>query len=245
MVIVMEKSIIYLDLIVLANTMINFIFLFFIQKIFSKKVNYINLFFTALVGGLMIIPAFYSYLYLKIMKIIGGLLIGLILSNTFEKTQKVIKISLFYTLNFSFIGILMSFKISEWYVLICAIIVILIMICLENYRKYHIFLKDCEYNVIIKSDKNVINIKGFLDTGNSSSHQGIPLVFINHKYKIDTNKLKKYLINIETVNGVKIIEGFLYKDLVIEANHRKCYKDAIIVFSDISVDCLLNPMLLL
>lgn len=245
MVIVMEKSIIYLDLIVLANTMINFIFLFFIQKIFSKKVNYINLFFTSLVGGLMIIPAFYSYLYLKIMKIIGGLLIGLILSNTFEKTQKVIKISLFYTLNFSFIGILMSFKISEWYILICAIIVILIIICLENYRKYHIFLKGCEYNVIIKSDNNVINIKGFLDTGNSSSYQGIPLVFINHKYKIDTNKLKKYLINIETVNGVKIIEGFLYKDLVIEANHRKCYKDAIVVFSDISVDCLLNPMLLL
>lgn len=245
----MEKSIIYLDLIVLSNMAINFIFLLFIQKVYQEKRNLFMIFLSSFLGGLLIIYAFYNYIYLKIMKLIGGVILVLLVTRNDHFSKKVIKISLFYTLNLSFIGVITSFRISEWYLLLCAIIVILILITFENYRKYHIFIRTCEYNVIIKSINNNVKIKGFMDTGNTSVYLGYPIIYISkelyYKYNLELISKKKYLINIESVNGISEVCGYLYHDLVIIINNKRYYKDVIIVLSDISIDCILNPQIML
>lgn len=239
------KTILYLDLIILLDSIFNFIFIYLIERIYNEKTNYFLISGVSLLGGLMIILAIYSQLFLNIFKIIGGLILIILSTIKNEKSKIIIKISLFYTLNFSLVGLLSAFKVNNWYSLVGGLIVILVLIIFENYRKYHIFIKRSEYNVIIKSDKNIINLKGFLDTGNMSTYLGYPIVYINKKHNISTKYLKKYFISLETINGVDYHEGFLYKDLILIINNKKHYRDVIIVFTDIEVDCLLNPMLLL
>ena len=239
------RNVIYLDIIVLLDILINFIFLIFIERIYNEKKSLIKIIVASITGGLLIIPVFYYKYYLKIFKILGGLIIVLLLSFTNEKSKVIIKISLFYTINFSFVGLLTTFKITKWYILIASIVVILIIVFLENYRKYHIFIRDCEYNVIIYSNNKLYKIKGLLDTGNISSFLGYPIIYINEKYNLKFDSLDKVNINIETVNGINCTKGYIYKNFLFEVNNKKYFRDVIIVLSNISVDCLLNPMLML
>lgn len=245
MVIILNDNIIYLDLIILYDFFINFIFLFFIEKIYNEKIKIFHLLLVSFIGSILIIFAFYNAIYLKVMKIILGLLLIIFLCFSNEKSKIIIKISLFYTLNFGFVGLLTAFKITKWYYLFCGIIVIFILLFFENYRKYHIFIKSNEYNVIMKNKRYTVNIKGLLDTGNMSSYLGYPVVYLNKKFYFLIEDKNKVVLSIETVSGIKHIDGVIYKNFLFEVNKKKYYRDVVLVLSDINVDCLLNPMLLL
>lgn len=241
----MNRVIVYMDIILLFDLLINFLFLRFIEKVYSEKVNNFKLLLISFIGSLLIIPVFFSAFYMKIMKVIGGIILIILLCKTNEKSKIIIKISLFYALNFGLVGILTTFKITKWYYLLCGIIVILILFALENYRKYHIFIRDNEYNVIIENKEKIINIKGLLDTGNLSSYLGYPIVYLNKKYNFIIEDQKKVVLEIESVGGVKSVYGYIYKNFLFKIKDKKYYRDVILVLSDISVDCLLNPMLML
>lgn len=159
--------------------------------------------------------------------------------------EKIIKATTYYLLNFAFIGILKVFDIQKWFLLLFAILVLVLIFFIQNNKKYYIFNESCKYNVIVKNDKKIIELNGFLDTGNKAMHKGIPICFVNEKYKKSFGEFKKQiLVNIDTISGSAILEGYIPSYFLIEIKGIKRAKKVILCFVNLEEECLVNSLIL-
>ena len=236
--------VIYLDLILLSNFLINFLFLSFIEKLFNDKIKYLRITIASVIGSLFVLVYFTDYIYLFICKLIGGILITIIGLVNITKSKQIIKICLFYALNFAFVGFLQSFKINDWYLLLVAIIVILGLFVFENSRKYFIFINRCKYNVIVLFENCVLSLESFLDTGNECFYNNTPVIFINQRYK-PSGLIAIGIMNINTVSGNSSVEVYKPLEFWVIINKKKIKKDVYVLFSDFEKDCLLGSNLLI
>lgn len=236
--------IIYLDLIMISNFIIEFMFLFILEKIYDGNVKYWRIIIASLIGSFSLVLFFYNYIFYTIFKIIGGFLIGMIAFSSISKSKQLIKISSFYALNFAFVGFLKSFNINAWYLLIVSVIAILGLFILESNKKYFIFLNRCTYNVIVTFNNRRLEVKGFLDTGNECYCDYIPVIFLDEKFKESGLQPVNHLL-INTANGTDIKMCYRADDFSIVIGKKKIKKEVYIVFSDIKKECILNPSILL
>lgn len=159
--------------------------------------------------------------------------------------EKIIKATTYYLLNFAFIGILKVFDIQKWFLLLLAILVLVFIFFIQNNKKYYIFNESCKYNVIVKNDKKIIELNGFLDTGNKAMYKGIPICFVNEKYKKCFGEFKKQiLVNIDTISGSTILEGYIPSYFLIEIKGIKRAKKVILCFVNLEEECLVNSLIL-
>lgn len=237
-----DFMILYLDLLFIYDFTVSFVLLCFLEKLFCNKVKYRYIAFSSFVQSVIVSISIFNYSILYVFKIIGGLLIGMIAFKKTLFTEKVVKISLFYIVNFAFVGFLKAFHISNHYTLIIALVVIMTLFILESFKKYFIFLKHCEYNVITIINGKTYKLKGFLDTGNKSTYKGIPIVYINKKYETLSNNLVNVIVN--GINGSMESIGIVPEVFVLESDKCKKAKKVIICFKDIEEECILNPLLL-
>lgn len=159
--------------------------------------------------------------------------------------EKIIKATTYYLLNFAFIGILKVFDIQKWFLLLFAILVLVFIFFIQNNKKYYIFNESCKYNVIVKNDKKIIELNGFLDTGNKAMYKGIPICFVNEKYKKSFGEFKKQiLVNIDTISGSAILEGYIPSYFLIEIKGIKRAKKVILCFVNLEEECLVNSLIL-
>jgi len=237
--------IVYLDLVFILNSFINFILLFSLEKMFSDSFSYKKIILSSLLGGGIVAASFYSTIFFKIFKIIGGIVIVLfgIKKNTINKI--LIKIFTFYTENLALVGVLASFKINTCLLLFFATTLILGLMFFEKFRKQYIFHENFKYNVIVTQKDNVIKIQGFFDSGNfSSSENGIPLVFINKKYfNISFNNY--VLVKVKGIINEEIKKAYVVDKFEVIINKKRVEKKVLIVFSEISEDCLLNSLIMI
>lgn len=237
--------IIYMDLIMIYDFLINAIIMYSIEKCYKQKVKKISIIIPSVISSLFIPLFFINYIFLKIFRVCGGLIMYLFMSKRNTIKEKIIKATTYYLLNFAFIGILKVFDIQKWFLLLLAILVLVLIFFIQNNKKYYIFNESCKYNVIVKNDKKIIELNGFLDTGNKAMYKGIPICFVNEKYKKSFGEFKKQiLVNIDTISGSAILEGYIPSYFLIEIKGIKRAKKVILCFVNLEEECLVNSLIL-
>ncbi|OLA07622.1 MAG: hypothetical protein BHW12_05960 [Coprobacillus sp. 28_7] len=237
--------IIYMDLIMIYDFLINAIIMYSIEKCYKQKVKKISIIIPSIISSLFIPLFFINYIFLKIFRVCGGLIMYLFMSKRNTIKEKIIKATTYYLLNFAFIGILKVFDIQKWFLLLLAILVLVLIFFIQNNKKYYIFNESCKYNVIVKNDKKIIELNGFLDTGNKAMYKGIPICFVNEKYKKSFGEFKKQiLVNIDTISGSAILEGYIPSYFLIEIKGIKRAKKVILCFVNLEEECLVNSLIL-
>lgn len=237
--------IIYMDLIMIYDFLINAIIMYSIEKCYKQKVKKISIIIPSIISSLFIPLFFINYIFLKIFRVCGGLIMYLFISKRNTIKEKIIKATTYYLLNFAFIGILKVFDIQKWFLLLLAILVLVLIFFIQNNKKYYIFNGSCKYNVIVKNDKKIIELNGFLDTGNKAMYKGIPICFVNEKYKKSFGEFKKQiLVNIDTISGSAILEGYIPSYFLIEIKGIKRAKKVILCFVNLEEECLVNSLIL-
>ncbi|NLM33453.1 MAG: hypothetical protein GX203_04550 [Acholeplasmataceae bacterium] len=234
--------IVYWDLILLANIFINFTFLLLIETLHKEQIKYHRLILASFIGGGMVFSYLLWYQLFLIIKICGGILIGLVGFYRNSLAKIIIKISSFYIVNLTFIGILCSFKISNFVILLIGLVFLLVLVLLDANKRYYYFLKEQQYKVIIYFDDIVLKLKGYLDTGNFAlSSDNEPIIFINQTFY--KPKLLSYTTcYLETVNGKQLVTLYRPNKCLIYHNKRYIEKKVMVSFSNLhsNFECLLN-----
>lgn len=233
--------VIYLDVLITLNFIVNYCFMKLIYLIFHEKIKPIRMIISSLVSILLLFSFFTNYIIYTIIKIFGGVLLILITFKYSNHKRFIIMISLYYLLQFSFIGVLNIFNVQG-----CSIFVFLLLVCLLILiysQKSHIYDKK-SYKVIIKFIDEIIELNGFLDTGNMASYYDRPIIFLDKKYY--SNKLIiSNVVKIRTVNEEQYINCYKPKEFFILDCNKKIPKDVLIAFTSFEndVNCLLNNLL--
>ena len=237
--------ILYWDLLIFFNFIINFIFLFSMEMIFKDKVYFLRLILVSLICSVLAMLCFFNKIMFNIYKIIGGIVIVVFSLKKITASKTIIKISMFYIENLALTGVLATLKVNNLLMLIIAIILILGLLFFEHFKKYYIFIAKNKYNVIVSKNNVHLKMSAILDTGNAATNaDGVPLVFVSEKLFSDV--FDKYeLVEIQTVNGDAYCKAYYVDDFQIVLNRKKIEKKAMVVFTKIDDDCLLNSMLLI
>ena len=233
--------VIYLDILILLNFIINYCFMKLIYLVFNEKVNKTRLIMSSLVSVFLLLSFFFDSIIYNIVRVFGGLILIIIAFKYSNKKRFVIMLSLFYLLQFSFIGVLSIYNIKG-----CSIFAFLLLICLLILifsRKSNIY-NNKTYKIIIKFKKEIIKIDGYLDTGNMASFNGVPIVFLKDDFF--RNNLKQIgVVKIKTINNEQFINCYKPDKFYVLDNNKKIEKDVLIAFSsfDNNINCLLNCLM--
>lgn len=233
--------VIYLDILIMLNFIINYCFIKLIYILFNEKVSKIRIIISSIVSIILLLSFLFDYIIFNVIKIFGGLLLIFIAFKYTNRKRFVIMTCLYYILQFSFIGILSIFNIKG-----CSVLLFLLLICLLVliYSKKNILYNNKTYKIIIEFNERTIILDGFLDTGNMATYNEYPIVFIDKKYF--SNDLKIFNVStIKTVNGHQIINCYKPKEFYVIDNNKKISKDVLISFSsfDNNISCLLNNLM--
>lgn len=233
--------VIYLDILIMLNFVINYCFMKLIYIVFNEKINKTRLILSSVVSVILLFSFLFDYVTFNIIKIIGGILLIFIAFKYSSKKRFIIMTCLYYILQFSFIGVLSIFNIKG-----CSVFVFLLLICLLVliYSKKNTLYNNKTYKIIIKLDDEYITLDGYIDTGNIASCNEYPIVFLDNKYFCKT--LTVYKVScIKTVNGLEYINCFKPKEFYIVDGNKKISKEVLISFSNFNnnINCLLNNLM--
>lgn len=233
--------IIYLDILIMLNFVINYCFIKLIYILFNEKVNKIRIILSSIFSIILLFSFLFDYIIFNIIKIVGGIFLIFIAFKYTNKKRFVIMTCLYYILQFSFIGVLSIFNVKG-----CSVLIFLLLICLIVliYSKKNTIYNNKTYKIVVCFNDNTITLDGFLDTGNLACCNEYPIVFIDKKYY--NSDLKVFNVStIKTVNGNKIVNCYKPKSFYIIDNNKKISKDVLISFSsfDNNISCLLNNLM--
>ncbi|MDD4000855.1 MAG: sigma-E processing peptidase SpoIIGA [Bacilli bacterium] len=236
--------VIYLDLVFILNFIINSLFVYVVNIIYLEKNKAIRVFLGGLIGGLLVIGFLFNYFFYNLIKIFGGIAVCLAGFKTMKLKQMILKITSFYLLNFLSVGFVATFNINSYYLLCLGLAAIIFIYIIENSKKPLIFMNSWKYNISVSSNKKSYKLTGFLDTGNFSKCDDLPLIYLAKKYQGDFTFHKMIMVN--TVGGASALACYKPKNFEIEIDGVVFSREVLIVFSDIKeVDCLLNAELVI
>ena len=158
--------IIYWDVVLILNICINFIFLVLIDTLHRERINYKLTIFSSLLGGGLVFSYLLNYQLFLFFKLCGGVLIAGVCYLKNHLIKLLTKISSFYILNFMFVGMLSSFKITNFVILLIVGFFMILLIIIDANKRLYYYLIEHEYTVILELDGRILKLKGFLDTGN-------------------------------------------------------------------------------
>lgn len=234
--------VVYLDLLFLENFLINGVFLYLIEKIYKTKLKLIRIILGGIIGGVIVIISLFYHEAYFFFKILGGVIIGLVGLEKLESIKNVVKISSFYTLNLASIGLVSSFGIINHWLIYFSIGLILVIYIIESNKNIFIFSNQLKYNITVNFNKTSLNLIGYLDTGNFSSCDNIPIIYIHEKYY--PKELIYYdskLVKIATVNNVNYLKAYEPKKCTIKIGRKSKECKVLVIFCKLqNVDCLMN-----
>lgn len=233
----LERMKIYLDIVFFVNFGINLLFSMLILTLFNEKHSYIRLIISSICAGIIIVTMVFDIIIYNFFKICGGFILTFI---GMGAHRFLLKSSVFYLLHFALTGIVASFSIRHFY-LIGGIIVVILLIILENFRRKSIFPRHLKYNISVTFNEKKLDLKGFLDTGNFVCFKNIPIIFIDQRY-YQKGMIISEVVYIKTVEQFSKIDCYLPKSFIIKINKQTIKKEVYVAFSnlDIGIDCLLN-----
>ena len=236
--------VVYLDLVFLMNFAINSLFVYLVNLLYKEKIKLYKIFLAGLCGGLLVLGFLFDFILYGFLKILGGAFVGLLGFKIGRFREMVVKISSFYIINFVSVGFVAAYRIKTWYLLAGALAAIILVFMVENNKKPIIFMNACKYNISVSSVKKSLNLVGYLDTGNFSKCDDLPILFLAKKYGGDFQYYKTIII--DTVGGSVPLACYRPEKFEIEIDGTVCSKDVLVVFAEIGeFDCLLNVDLFL
>lgn len=232
--------VLYIDIILFMNFIINYCFLELIYILFNEKIKILRIVLSSFLSLIFLFFFFTNYYIFNIVKISGGFLIILTGIKFVNKFKYIVMVSLYYILEFAFIGILQAFNIKG--VLGIAFLFIVCLLLLIYSKRKNIF-KNKTYKVIIEIEKTKVEINGFIDTGNTATCKNLPIIFIDNKYFKETYKVYNQVL-ITTVNSMKYIKCYKPSKIFIYENNKKIEKECLIAFCSLeNTECLLNNLM--
>ena len=231
--------VIYIDLLIIFNFMINFIFLYAIEIIYHEKIAIVKLLLGGVIGGLLVLGFLFDYYLYYFLKIFGGIIVGIIGWQKNSGVKLIVKISSFYVLNFASVGLVGCFQIKTWYWLFFSMGAIMVIYFIESNKKIDIFINQLKYNISVTFFDKSINLEGYLDTGNFSVCDNLPIIYLSKKYF--ANYVAYKMVEINTVNGCSKLITYKPQKFIIEIGKHQYQKEVLVVFTDLhEFDCLLN-----
>lgn len=170
--------VLYWDLIVASTILVNYSFIKTLLVLFKERTIWWRVLLTLTISLVSLFIYFFPG-ELLFLRYTVGIWMGLIAFSSKIKT-KIIQIAGLYILNYAFIGSLVVFNIQSILWIIISLFYIVVLYLIINF-KIGINQAVLTYDVIILPLKN---LKAYLDTGNLSSYEGKPIVFLDERFKI-------------------------------------------------------------
>ncbi len=201
--------IVYVDLIILATLVVNFAFIKTISFFAKEKLKPIRVILGLFLSVVSLLLYFLPYQVYFAIRYIVGLIIGWIVFTSKDVKIKIIEIVVFYFLTMAFIGTLFIFKVKSIIMMLVSLVYVIVLYIIQNYQK--IFTKHIDY-IQIGNKK----LKALYDSGNLSTYEEKPIVFVNQKY-LTTDFVKVATTSIQTIHEKKDIDlyvgpSFICKD---------------------------------
>lgn len=232
--------VLYVDVILFMNFAINYCFLELIYILFNEKIKIMRIIISSLLSLTLLFAFFTNHYVYNIVKIGGGFIIILIGIKFVNKFKYIVMVSLYYILEFAFIGILQSFNIKGIVGLLFLFIICVLMLI---YSKRKNIFRSKTYKIIIEMEKLRVEIEGFLDTGNTATYKNIPIIFIDNKYFKESFKVYNQVL-VSTVNSMKYINCYKPNKVFIYESNKKIEKECLIAFCNLeNTECLLNNLM--
>lgn len=233
---------VYLDLLFLFNFGVNVFFLYVLALIYRERVSWRRITAGGLLGGTLVFAFLFDYVVYLICKLAGGMLVAGIGFKGRGLARFAIRSSSFYIVNLASVGLASSFRINKWYFLLAAAIVLTILIFVENNKKTDIFINSLKYNISVTFNEKVIATEGYLDTGNFSACDGLPIVYMAEKYRPRGSFHKTVVVS--TVNGPALTKTYRPSSFILRKGKEDVVCDVLVAFTDLrGFDCLLNAEL--
>ena len=213
---------VYIDILLLENMIKNLLLLLVTFKGFKYKYKKFNLYLSALFGSIYTIILFYDIRFLKSLLIKSLVVIIMIsLSIKEKKLKNILKATLgFYLFSFMFAGIcffvitmentydiggkfIINKNSIKWIILALSFFLIVIIRIIDTLRERAI-INNFLYDICIINHKNVLFVKGFLDTGIELREPvtNCPCIIIEEEYLkcLNLNKDNALIINYKTIS---------------------------------------------
>lgn len=230
---------VYLDLLFLFNFFVNAFFLYILELIYRERASRLRIVAGGFAGGLLVFVFLLDYFVYFLCKLAGGLLIAGIGLKKGNLARFAVKSSSFYLINLASVGLVESFRVDKWYFLIPAALVFTVLLFIENNKKTDIFINSLKYNISVTFNKKVIKTEGYLDTGNFSACDGLPIVYMAEKYRPQDSYYKTAPVS--TVSGPALTKTYKPSSFIIRRKNKNVECDVLVAFTDLrGFDCLLN-----
>lgn len=211
-----DFMIVYLDLIILLNLLINYIFIKVIKIVFKEKLSIKQLILSLLLSIISFSLFFIPIKYIYNIRYFVGIFIGLIAFYKKDFKMLIIEICIFYLLNISFIGSLIIFEVNNIFLLFVCVIFISLLWFIDSFKK------DINTNILYQVKINNKVYTGYLDTGNNTYCDNIPVIYLDMK---EFNKDYQYYkeIKVFTIDGYSKIDIYKGPLLYINKNNYIVY----------------------
>ena len=213
--------IVYWDLVVLTNLIIDYAFLKTIAVVFKEEVRWYRLLISLLLGLGSLFLFLLPIKYLYNLRYVIGIFMGMIAYNYSNQLKRFQMIISFYIINLVFIGSLVIFEVHSIWLLLITMIYVIILTIVEKTLS-----KKIKEDVWVKIDNQ--KLKALIDTGNKCYYLNKPVIFLDERL---LNNKYKYLgeLEITTISSKQIIKVYIGPKLLI--NNQK--QDVFYSFSKI------------
>lgn len=196
---------IYIDGLLFLNFFIDFLLLLTTNIILKRKQKIINIIIGAFIGSLSTIILFLNInkIELFLIKTYISIIMCLVTFNYKDFKYFIYNITTLYIVSILFGGFLYFLKIQFKNNILFSFIIAPIILYIYIWQNKYIKKTKKHYQVEIKMGKNNLNLIGYLDTGNTLTFKGKPVIITNKIIK--TNK-RKILVPFNSIENSGILE---------------------------------------
>lgn len=204
--------VIYVDLVFITTILVNYLFIKAINILFNSKISIWRMMFSLLISVISLLFYIVPYEILWNLRHLYGIIIGIIAFKDHSKSQKILKILIFYLMNYLLIGTLAIFEIKSIVWLIIVTILIIIVFFIEYFLKQRMIIKkQSESNDYFFDNKA---LKTLIDTGNQCFYQGLMVSFLDEKFFDERFILVGEMLT-KSILGEKLINIYIGPPIII------------------------------
>ena len=227
----------YVDILVILNTLVNYFILLAIRKITHSYTKRWRIALGAFVGGLSSLLLFLEHLniIMTLLKILSGVLMIAVTFEIKPIKQFVKKLFFLFAITFLFGGVtyaiyiffdkdiliysngIIYFDVDMTFLVICSVISYFVITLITKYTDKK-SSKNKEYYITIENNGKSVSCTGLMDTGNNlrEPFSDYPVIIVdksifNQLYTSETTRI----IPVSTVNGESIIKAFKPQKVII------------------------------
>ena len=237
---------VYIEYIFIENLIMNYLGLYQTSMFIKEKVKKVKQLLASVIGAVYVCIMFHikleilNYAFSKVLLSF----IMIYVCFTPKDTKKYIKILFcFYLIlvinvgTYLFVITMFNITLSNSFVKIIVYALGAIAIwCIDKqmWKMFKLELKkeNLVYDVYVPNRNKYVSYKGFIDTGNTSKHIGSSrMIFYANRKNIDVTGFEKVSINVNTVNNVDNLEGYLVNNVIVKNKNILKLVDIVLCFS--------------